>query len=63
MELNSEMNRKKKIKIAQLSLFLLGIFIVYSTYYGEKLNSGSYLFELRRVNIGDYSVLNALKIE
>ena len=31
--------------------------------YGEKLNSGSYLFELRRVNIGDYSVLNALKIE
>ena len=38
MELNSEMNRKKKIKIAQLILFLLGIFIVYSTYYGEKLN-------------------------
>jgi hypothetical protein len=38
MELNSEMNRKKKIKIAQLSLFLLGIFIIYSTYYGEKLN-------------------------
>jgi len=31
--------------------------------YGKKLNSGSYLFELRRVNIGDYSVLNALKIE
>jgi len=39
MELNSEMNRKKKIKIAQISLFLLGIFIIYSTYYGEKLNS------------------------
>ena len=38
MELNSEMNRKKKIKRAQLSLFLLGIFIIYSTYYGEKLN-------------------------
>ena len=31
--------------------------------YGKKLNSGSYLFELRRINIGDYSVLNALKIE
>ena len=39
MELNSEMNRKKKIKIVQISLFLLGIFIIYSTYYGEKLNS------------------------
>ena len=63
MELSDEMNRKKKIKIVQISLFLLGIFIIYSTYYGEKLNSGSYLFELRRVNIGDYSVLNALKIE
>ena len=32
------MNRKKKIKVAQISLFLLGIFIIYSTYYGEKLN-------------------------
>ena len=39
MELNSEMNRKKKIKIVQVSLFLLGIFIIYSTYYGEKFNS------------------------
>ena len=39
MELSSEMNRKKKIKIVQISLFLLGIFIIYSTYYGEKLNS------------------------
>ena len=39
MELNSEMNRKKKIKIIQISLFLLGIFIIYSTDYGEKLNS------------------------
>lgn len=38
MELNSEMNRKKKIKIAQISLFLLGILIIYSTYYSEKLN-------------------------
>ena len=31
--------------------------------FGKKLNSGSYLFELRRVNIGEHSVLNALKIE
>ena len=37
MELSSEMNRKKKIKIAQISLFLLGIFIIYSTYYSEKI--------------------------
>tara|TARA_B100001063_G_scaffold12141_1_gene9445 strand:+ start:437 stop:1075 length:639 start_codon:yes stop_codon:yes gene_type:complete len=39
MGLNSGMNRRKKIKIVQISLFLLGIFIIYSTYYGEKLNS------------------------
>ena len=38
MELNSEMNRRKKIKIVQISLFLLGILIIYSTYYGENLN-------------------------
>ncbi len=31
--------------------------------FGKALNSGSYLFELRRINIGDFSVLNALKIE
>jgi len=31
--------------------------------FGKKLNSGSYLFELRRVNIGDYSVLNAYNIQ
>ena len=31
--------------------------------FGKALNSGSYLFELRRINIGDFSVLNALRIE
>lgn len=31
--------------------------------FGKALNSGSYLFELRRINIGDFSILNALKIE
>ena len=31
--------------------------------FGKKLNSGSYLSELRRINIGEFSVLNALKIE
>ena len=31
--------------------------------FGKKLNSGSYLFELRRVNIGDYSILNAYNIQ
>ena len=31
--------------------------------FGEKLNSGSYLSELRRINIGEFSVLNALQIE
>ena len=31
--------------------------------FGKKLNSGSYLFELRRINIGEFSVLNALQIE
>ena len=31
--------------------------------FGKKLNSGSYLFELRRINIGEFSILNALKIE
>ena len=30
--------------------------------FGKKLNSGSYLFELRRINIGEFSVLNALQI-
>jgi len=29
---------KKKIKIAQVSLFLFGVFIIYSTYYSERLN-------------------------
>ena len=38
MGLNSGMNRRKKIKIVQISLFLLGILIIYSTYYGENLN-------------------------
>jgi tRNA pseudouridine55 synthase len=31
--------------------------------FGIKLNSGSYLSELRRINIGEFSVLNALQIE
>lgn len=31
--------------------------------FGKKLNSGSYLYELRRINIGEFSVLNALQIE
>tara|TARA_B100001175_G_scaffold58644_1_gene47389 strand:- start:445 stop:1134 length:690 start_codon:yes stop_codon:yes gene_type:complete len=31
--------------------------------FGKKLNSGSYLSELRRINIGEFSVCNALKIE
>lgn len=31
--------------------------------FGKKLNSGSYLSELRRINIGKFSVLNALQIE
>ena len=31
--------------------------------FGTKLNSGSYLYELRRINIGEFSVLNALQIE
>ncbi len=31
--------------------------------FGKKLNSGSYLFELRRINIGDYSVFNAYSIQ
>ncbi|MBT3503447.1 MAG: tRNA pseudouridine(55) synthase, partial [Cryomorphaceae bacterium] len=31
--------------------------------FGAKLNSGSFLFELRRIKIGEFSVLNALKIE
>ena len=30
--------------------------------FGKKLNSGSYLSELRRINIGEFSVLNALQI-
>ena len=38
MELSDEMNRKKKIKIVQVSLFLLGVFIIYSTYYSDRLN-------------------------
>ena len=36
MESNNEMNRRRKIKLAQIFLFLLGIFIIYSTYYSEK---------------------------
>jgi len=31
--------------------------------FGKKLNSGSYLSELRRINIGEFSVLNAMQIE
>ena len=31
--------------------------------FGKKLNSGSYLHELRRTFIGDYSVFNAFKIK
>ena len=31
--------------------------------FGKKLNSGSYLSELRRINTGEFSVLNALQIE
>ena len=31
--------------------------------FGKKLNSGSYLFKLRRTNIGEFSVLNALRVE
>ena len=31
--------------------------------FGKKLNSGSYLSELRRINIGEFSILNALQIE
>lgn len=31
--------------------------------FGKKLNSGSYLFKLRRTNIGEFSVLDALRVE
>jgi|TARA_B100001094_G_scaffold93161_1_gene89027 tRNA pseudouridine55 synthase len=31
--------------------------------FGKKLNSGSYLFKLRRTDIGEFSVLNALRVE
>ena len=30
---------------------------------GKRLNSGSYLFELRRTNIGEFSILNAIDIK
>ena len=30
--------------------------------FGQRLNSGSFLYELRRTGIGDFSILNALKI-
>ena len=38
MELNNEMTRKNKIRLTQISLFLLGVVIIYSTYYKDKLN-------------------------
>ena len=31
--------------------------------FGKRLNSGSYLYELRRTNIGEFSVLNAIDIK
>ena len=31
--------------------------------FGKRLNSGSYLYELRRTKIGDFSVLNAMDIK
>ena len=31
--------------------------------FGKKLNSGSYLFELKRTKIGEFSVLNAIDIK
>lgn len=31
--------------------------------FGQRLNSGSFLYELRRIGIGDFSILNALKIQ
>ena len=31
--------------------------------FGKRLNSGSYLYELRRTKIGDFSVLNAIVIQ
>tara|TARA_E500000178_G_C16999601_1_gene745011 strand:+ start:865 stop:1554 length:690 start_codon:yes stop_codon:yes gene_type:complete len=31
--------------------------------FGQRLNSGSFLYELRRTGIGDFSILNALKIQ
>ena len=31
--------------------------------FGKRLNSGSYLYELRRTRIGGFSVLNALDIK
>ena len=30
--------------------------------FGKRLNSGSYLYELRRTKIGDFCVLNAMDI-
>jgi hypothetical protein len=37
MESSNGMNRRKKIKIIQISLFLLGVFAIYTTYYGDNL--------------------------
>jgi len=31
--------------------------------YGKKLNSGSHLYELKRVSIGDFSISDALRFE
>ena len=31
--------------------------------FGKRLNSGSYLYELRRTKIGEFSVLNAIDIK
>ena len=32
------MERKKKLRLIQLTLLIIGILIIYSTYYNEKVN-------------------------
>ena len=31
--------------------------------YGQKLNSGSHLYKLKRISIGDYSISDALRFK
>jgi len=31
--------------------------------YGQKLNSGSHLYELKRISIGDFSISDALRFK